>query len=103
MELISTINGLLCTRRPSAVSAGEASSMREGLAAFAIALLVGTLVEYWGHRAMHTVLLKKKHAEHHRDGDGQGWFWEFVDYAVGVIPILPLGFIYSLEAGTGFL
>jgi sterol desaturase/sphingolipid hydroxylase (fatty acid hydroxylase superfamily) len=77
--------------------------MHVGLAAFLIALLVGTLVEYWGHRAMHTVLLKKKHAEHHRDGDGQGWFWEFVDYAVGVIPILPLGFLYSVAAGIGFV
>ena len=50
---------------------------------------------------MHTVLLKKKHAEHHRDGFGQGWFGEFIDYAVGVIPILPLGFLYSVEAGIG--
>jgi sterol desaturase/sphingolipid hydroxylase (fatty acid hydroxylase superfamily) len=74
----------------------------EWFTAFLIALMVGSLVEYWGHRAMHTILLKKKHAEHHRDGDGQGWFWEFVDYTVGVIPILPLGFIYSTPAGIGF-
>ena len=72
------------------------------LAAFLIALPVGSLVEYWGHRAMHTFLLKKKHAEHHRDGFGQGWFWEFVDYTVGTIYIIPAGFLYSIEAGIGF-
>ncbi len=42
-------------------------------------------------------LLKKKHAEHHRDGDGQGWFWEFVDYAVGVIPHSAAGFLVFLR------
>jgi sterol desaturase/sphingolipid hydroxylase (fatty acid hydroxylase superfamily) len=76
--------------------------MLVGLAAFGIALLVGTLVEYWVHRAMHSWLLKKKHALHHRDGWGQGWFGEFVDYFVGTLPILGVGFLYSLEAGIGF-
>lgn len=76
--------------------------MPEWLIAFLIALLFGTLVEYWGHRLMHTVLLKKKHAEHHRDGWGQGWLGEFWDYALGTVYILPLGFLYSVEAGFGF-
>jgi sterol desaturase/sphingolipid hydroxylase (fatty acid hydroxylase superfamily) len=73
-----------------------------GLAAFVLALLVGTLVEYWGHRCMHTWLLKKKHALHHRDGWGQGWLGEFWDYFVGTLPILWVGFLHSVEAGIGF-
>jgi len=72
------------------------------LIALAIAFPLGTLVEYWGHRLMHAWLLKKKHAEHHRDGWGQGWLGEFFDYVVGALPIIPLGFLYSQEAGYGF-
>jgi len=73
------------------------------LSAFMIALLVGSLVEYWAHRAMHTWLLKKKHAQHHRDHDAQGWLGEFVDYFVGTFFILWVGFLYSVEAGIAFL
>src|SRR5262245_54656357 len=76
--------------------------MWTGVVAFLIALFVGTLVEYWGHRLMHKWLLKKKHAEHHRDGWGQGWLGEFWDYFVGTVFILPLGFLWSVEAGIGF-
>ena len=72
------------------------------LSAFLIALVVGSLVEYWGHRAMHSFLLKKKHVLHHKEGGAQGWFWEFVDYVVGACFLLPAGFIYSVEAGIGF-
>ena len=73
------------------------------LIAFLIALPVGTFVEYWAHRIMHAWLLKKKHAEHHRDGWGQGWLGEFFDYAVGTLIIMPVGFLYSVEAGIGFV
>lgn len=77
--------------------------MLVGLCAFVMALVLGTLVEYWGHRFMHSWLLKKKHALHHRDGWGQGWLGEFFDYVVGTVWLLPWGFLYSLEAGIGFL
>jgi sterol desaturase/sphingolipid hydroxylase (fatty acid hydroxylase superfamily) len=76
--------------------------MLEGSCAFVIAVVFGTLVEYWGHRCMHSWLLRKKHAEHHRDGWGQGWLGEFFDYFVGTVWFMPLGFLYSLEAGIGF-
>src|SRR5262249_7325709 len=72
------------------------------LNAFLIALFVGTLVEYWGHRAMHQWLLRKRHANHHREGVGQGWFGESCDYSTGCLPIVPAGFLYSVEAGIGF-
>ncbi len=59
-----------------------------GLLAFLAALLVGSLVEYGVHRLMHHGnLLGKKHAEHHRDNDGQGWLGEFKDYFVGSLPL----------------
>jgi sterol desaturase/sphingolipid hydroxylase (fatty acid hydroxylase superfamily) len=73
-----------------------------GVGAFFFALLFGTFVEYWGHRAMHTWLWKKIHARHHQEGTGQGWFLEFKDYFIGTFFILPLGFLYSIEAGIGF-
>jgi sterol desaturase/sphingolipid hydroxylase (fatty acid hydroxylase superfamily) len=73
------------------------------LIAFLLALLVASLVEYWGHRAMHSWLLRKKHALHHRDGDAQGWLGELFDYLVGSSVILAAGFAYSLEAGIAFL
>jgi sterol desaturase/sphingolipid hydroxylase (fatty acid hydroxylase superfamily) len=72
------------------------------LAAFLVALPVGSLVEYWGHRAMHTWLMRKKHAQHHQEEIGQGWFWEFLDYFLPTLVFDVLGFLYSLEAGIGF-
>jgi sterol desaturase/sphingolipid hydroxylase (fatty acid hydroxylase superfamily) len=65
-------------------------------------LPLASLVEYWGHRAMHSFILRKKHAEHHRDNDNQGWLGEFWDYFVGTLPLPWLGFFWSLEAGIGF-
>jgi sterol desaturase/sphingolipid hydroxylase (fatty acid hydroxylase superfamily) len=60
--------------------------------AFTLALVTGTLAEYVVHRLMHTEkVLGRKHAEHHRDGWGQGWAGEFLDYFVGsLILILPV-------------
>jgi len=71
------------------------------LIAFLIALPTASLVEYWGHRAMHSWLRRKKHAEHHRDNESQGWLGEFWDYFVGGLPLLWLGFLFSMEAGFG--
>jgi sterol desaturase/sphingolipid hydroxylase (fatty acid hydroxylase superfamily) len=72
-------------------------------AAFPIALFVGSLLEYGVHRFMHTGwLLGRKHALHHRDGWGQGFFGELLDYVVGSLPILWLGFLHSIPAGIGF-
>src|ERR1700704_438350 len=76
--------------------------MLVGLSAFLIAIVFGTLVEYWVHRWMHTWLLRTKHALHHRDGWGQGWLGEFWDYFVGTLVIWPAGLLYSVEAGNGF-
>jgi sterol desaturase/sphingolipid hydroxylase (fatty acid hydroxylase superfamily) len=71
--------------------------------ALVLAVVVGTLVEYFVHRLMHSgKMLGKKHAMHHQDGFGQGWFGEFVDYFVGSAALLWVGFLYSWWAGVGF-
>jgi sterol desaturase/sphingolipid hydroxylase (fatty acid hydroxylase superfamily) len=76
---------------------------------FVAALFLGTFVEYVVHRLMHArIVLGKKHAEHHRDGWGQGVLGEFKDYLVGGVPVLLTGCllcVYVLEAvpaGLGF-
>jgi sterol desaturase/sphingolipid hydroxylase (fatty acid hydroxylase superfamily) len=74
----------------------------EWLLGFLIALPAASFLEYWGHRAMHTWLLRKKHAEHHRDNDSQGWLGEFWDYFVGCLPLFWFGFLWSVEAGVGY-
>lgn len=74
-----------------------------GLVAFGVALVFASFVEYWIHRLMHhRLLLGLKHAEHHRDGWGQGWLGEFVDYMKGTLALGWLGFLYSVPAGIGF-
>jgi len=70
---------------------------------FLLTFLLGTLVEYVVHRLMHgRILLGKKHAEHHRDGWGQGWAGEFWDYFVGTALLLWLGFLHSVPFGVGW-
>lgn len=74
-----------------------------GLVAFLTALVFASLVEYWVHRMMHhRLLLGQKHAEHHRDGWGQGWLGEFWDYSKGTLALGWLGFLHSIPAGIGF-
>lgn len=71
--------------------------------AFVGALIFGSLTEYVVHRWMHFgKLLGKKHAQHHQAGEGQGWFGEFFDYAIGSIPILWFGFVHSVPAGIAW-
>lgn len=68
------------------------------------AVLVASLVEYWGHRLMHMgYLMKAHHARHHRLGSGQGWLREFRDYALPSLPFCGLFFLISAPVGLGFL
>ena len=78
-------------------------TLAEGGGAFLLAFLVGTLVEYGVHRLMHKGrVLGKKHAEHHRDGWGQGWLGEFGDYFLPSLLVIWVGFLYSVAAGVGW-
>src|SRR5512139_3923860 len=72
--------------------------------AFAAALVVGSLAEYWAHRLMHKRwVLGRRHAEHHRLGTGQGVLGEFRDYLGAVLIVGWVGFLDSVPAGIGFL
>src|SRR5262245_52981485 len=74
-----------------------------GLVALAVGAVFASFVEYWIHRLMHVRwLLGQKHAEHHRDGWGQGWLGEFTDYMLGTLVLGWLGFLHSVPAGIGF-
>jgi sterol desaturase/sphingolipid hydroxylase (fatty acid hydroxylase superfamily) len=88
----------------------QTEELLAGLTAFLVALFLGTLVEYSVHRLMHAgKILGKKHAEHHRDGWGQGWLGEFRDYSVGTAPLLLGGFLLAYfglgwtAAGVGWV
>ncbi|MEN0060688.1 MAG: sterol desaturase family protein [Myxococcota bacterium] len=72
-----------------------------GLLAFFAAILVGTFVEYWGHRLMHNWRWGH-HARHHQHNQGQGWLGEFRDYALPSSTIAWVGFLHSTAAGMGF-
>ncbi len=72
-----------------------------GGVAFVAAIVMGTFVEYWGHRLMHRWKWGH-HARHHQHNQGQGWLGEFRDYALPSTTIAWVGFLYSTEAGLGF-
>ncbi len=68
-----------------------------------LALLFSTFMEYTIHRLMHArYVLGTKHLEHHKEGTGQGWWGEFLDYFLPTIPFLWFGFLYSVAAGIGW-
>lgn len=80
-----------------------AAAWIEGLAAFCLALFIGSLVEYGMHRVMHAgVIYGANHAKHHREGTGQGWFGEFLGYFLPSLFFIWLGFLVSVAAGIGF-
>ncbi len=76
-----------------------------GLAGFATAFFLGSLVEYLVHRFMHAHPqgLGHGHVEHHQRGDGQGVYGEFRDYVKPGIPFLWIGFLHSVPSGIGGL
>ncbi|MEM8640409.1 MAG: sterol desaturase family protein [Cyanobacteria bacterium P01_G01_bin.54] len=71
---------------------------------FISAFLVSSLVEYWIHRLMHAnARVGKRHRDHHRRNEGQGVFWEFLDYVKGSAIAMLLPFLISVEAGAAWL
>ena len=73
------------------------------IVSFFAAPIVATFIEYVVHRLMHAgLVLRVKHAEHHRDGWGQGFWPELRDYLVpGTLLILP-GWLLGPEFGLGW-
>jgi sterol desaturase/sphingolipid hydroxylase (fatty acid hydroxylase superfamily) len=64
-----------------------------------------SLVEYWGHRLMHSIRWGpgKTHREHHARGSAQGVLLEFYDYFVGSFWMMWPPFFVSLPAGMGWV
>jgi sterol desaturase/sphingolipid hydroxylase (fatty acid hydroxylase superfamily) len=74
-----------------------------GVIAGFFALLESSLSEYWIHRSMHTRgLARRRHALHHKVGEGQGWAGEFRDYMLPAVPFCALAFVFSSAIGIGF-
>jgi sterol desaturase/sphingolipid hydroxylase (fatty acid hydroxylase superfamily) len=70
------------------------------LAAFAGAVGVASLVEYWVHRLMHQPYrLGERHRDHHRRNEGQGVLWEFRDYLLGTVIVMVIPFFWSVLVG----
>jgi sterol desaturase/sphingolipid hydroxylase (fatty acid hydroxylase superfamily) len=64
----------------------------------------GSLVEYVVHRLMHAgVINGRRHAEHHRDGWGQGVWPELRDYLLQGTPLLLLGWLVDTRVGAGWM
>jgi sterol desaturase/sphingolipid hydroxylase (fatty acid hydroxylase superfamily) len=52
-----------------------------------IGLVVGSFFEWWVHVLMHRrIVLGKVHTHHHKQGDADGFAWEFLYYAAGAVP-----------------
>lgn len=67
---------------------------------FALAFLLGSLVEYWIHRLMHQPYnLGARHRDHHKRNEGQGVLWEFRDYVLGTLVVMVVPFFWSIEVG----
>lgn len=70
---------------------------------FLASLVVGSLMEYFGHRLMHLrLVLGKRHAEHHRTSQGQGFVGEFRDYLIALPVVGWIGFLLSTPAGIAW-
>ena len=65
--------------------------------------VLGTLLEYWVHRAMHWGwLFSKRHREHHRDGWGQGFWPELRTYVLPSIPVLVPPYLIDVRTGVAW-
>lgn len=71
---------------------------------FVAAFVLASLVEYWIHRLMHaSTRVGGRHRDHHRRNEGQGVLWEFRDYVLGSLILMPLMFLVSPWAGWGWM
>lgn len=70
--------------------------------AFGVMFVLGSLVEYFGHRLMHAgVLLHRAHMRHHARNQAKGVTLEALHYLLGTAILLPWGFLVSRPAGFG--
>jgi sterol desaturase/sphingolipid hydroxylase (fatty acid hydroxylase superfamily) len=75
-----------------------------GIFFFGLALFLGTLIEYVGHRLMHAgYLFPCQHLRHHMKRGARGWLWEAGEYVLWLLPAMCVGFFYSRQAGVGLV
>ncbi len=72
------------------------------LAAFC-ALLLGTLAEYFIHRAMHWgIIYPEGHRRHHENNESRTFLVDVLDYGTGAAIFCWVGFVVSIPAGIGW-
>ena len=70
---------------------------------FLAALIVVSFLEYAIHRLMHAgVVFGARHAAHHKDGWGQGFWPELRDYIVPGLPLILPSWWLGTEVGLGW-
>ncbi len=70
------------------------------------ALLIGPFIEYIAHRTMHRrwkYFFGEQHYEHHKDNKGDGFLVEWYPYVIGIIPLMPFGFIFGVHFTIGWI
>ncbi|HEY9619760.1 MAG TPA: sterol desaturase family protein [Crinalium sp.] len=68
------------------------------------AFVFASFVEYWMHRLMHfSPKVGARHTDHHKRNEGQGVLWEFRDYVRGSAIAMLIPFLFSAQAGIGWL
>jgi sterol desaturase/sphingolipid hydroxylase (fatty acid hydroxylase superfamily) len=73
------------------------------LLACLLGFVFGSFIEYVVHRLMHAGAINgRRHAEHHRDGWGQGFWPEFRDYVVPGTPLFLPPWLLGAETGAGW-
>jgi sterol desaturase/sphingolipid hydroxylase (fatty acid hydroxylase superfamily) len=74
------------------------------VAFFVGAFVFASFVEYWMHRLMHvSAKVGARHLDHHKRNEGQGVVWEFRDYVRGSAIAMFIPFLFSVEAGIGWV
>lgn len=74
-----------------------------GIVSFLAAVLVSSFLEYAVHRLMHAgVFRHARHAAHHRDGWGQGFWPEFLDYLLPGLPVILPSWLFGTSIGAGW-
>ena len=74
-----------------------------GVGCFLVAAVLVSLIEYVVHRGMHAGWIRgQRHADHHREGWGQGFWPELGAYLIPGWPLLLPPFLLGVEVGVGF-
>jgi sterol desaturase/sphingolipid hydroxylase (fatty acid hydroxylase superfamily) len=75
----------------------------KAIGAFLLGFVTASFLEYVVHRLMHAgVLFARRHALHHRDGWGQGFWPELGCYLLPALPVIMLPWLLGPGIGAGW-